>query len=256
MLGSSAMLASAITNIASYFAVPSIGSLYSPDETMSAGGMTLSVFFKKLLDFLQVGIPVYPDKYEEKGGNEIGTQVLVGGVGNGNSDKDTSKNASKSNASTATGALVKIMDNIVASPRSWVIHGYMGINLENMETTKAITGAITPPFLTTFIEKFGRGVLNGLMKKYLEYVSEARRPFKFYTADGENVAALIKNYSVKYLAENQNWVEVDLEIQEFRFIALLSDNQQEMVGGVNSMYTSAKDTLRSLARGAVKALIF
>ena len=110
--------------------------------------------------------------------------------------------------------------------------------------------------MTTFIEKFGRGALNGLMKKYLEYISEARRPFKFYTADGENVAALIKNYSVKYLPENQNWVEVDLEIQEFRFIALLSNNQQEMIGGVNSLYNSPKDALRSLARGAVKALVF
>ena len=251
MLTSNTMLSSAITNIASLFSAPSIGSLYSPDDT-SQGVSTLAVFWKKMMDFFQVGVPVYPDKYEEKGGNEIGTQVLVGGIGSGNSDK---KNNSEKNK-TATGALVKIMDNIVASPRSWVIHGYMGINLENMETTKAVTGATTPPFLTSFIEKFGRGVLNGLMKRYLEYISEARRPFKFNTASGETVPALIKNYSVKMVAENQNWVEVDLEIQEFRFIALLSDSQQEMVGGVNSMYNSPKDILHSLARGAVKSLVF
>lgn len=256
MLSSNTTLQSTITNIASYFTVPSLGSLYAPEDMLQNMNNPASLVFKKILDFLKVGIPIYPDKYEEKGGNEIGTQVLVGGVGDGNSENQASDDVSKTSTKTATGALVKIMDNIVANPRSWVIHGYMGINLENMEVTKAITGSITPPFLTSFIEKFGRGVLNGLMKKYLEYISEARRPFKFYTASGETVASLIKSYSIRSVAENLNWVEVDLEIQEFRFIALLSNNEQEMVGGVNSMYTSAKDTLKSLARGAVTSLIF
>lgn len=250
------MISTAITNIASVFSVPSIGSLYSPNESTAAGGMTFAVFWRKMLDFFKVGIPVYPDKYEEKGGNEIGTQVLVGGVGEGNSNGKMGGNTTGSSSSTATGALVKIMDNIVATPRSWVIHGYMGINLENMEFTKAITAATNPAFLTSFIEQFGRITLNSLIKRYLEYISEARRPFKFNTADGETVAALIKNYSVKYVAENQNWVEVDLEIQEFRFIALLSNTQQDMIGGVNSLYNGPKDTLKQLSRGAVKAIVF
>lgn len=252
MLTSNTMISTAITNLASLFSLPSIGSLYSPEENAAESGMTFAVFWKKVMDFFQVGVPIYPDKYEEKGGNEIGTQVLVGGIGSGNSDLKTSG----SQSSSATGALVKIMDNIVATPRSWVIHGYMGINFENMETTKAVTGAMTPAFLTNFVEQFGRITLNGLIKKYVEYISEARRPFKFNTSDGETVPALIKNYSVKKVAENQNWVEVDLEIHEFRFIALTSNNEQEMIGGVDSMYSSPKDTLKQMARSSVKALVF
>ena len=77
MLLNLGMFQSTVANLASYFSIPTIGALYSvPDVTDN-----VTEFFQKLTDFFKIGIPVYPDKYEEKGGNQIGEQVLVSGLG-------------------------------------------------------------------------------------------------------------------------------------------------------------------------------
>lgn len=262
MLGSAAIFAAGLNTIASYFSVPSIGNLYTPSKQNAASfGDALSAWVKKVMDFFQIGVPIYPDKYEEKGGNEIGTQVLIGGIGSGNSEDSAQQGAmdAKSESTSATGALVKIMDNVVTNPRSWVIHGYMGLNIEDMGVVgQQLTslGGIMGPFMTSFVQKFGRETLNNIMKKHLQIVSEARRPFRFTTCNGETLPALIKSYSVKNVPENLNWIEVDLEIQEFRFIALLSNNEQEMIGGVNGIYNTPQDALRQLSRGTLKNLNF
>lgn len=253
MLAGLGVFSTEFKNMASYFSIPTIGSLYQSKANLTGSLKEEFIsFVKKVQDFFSAGIPIYPDKYEERGGNEIGTQVLVGGVGNGNSNTLTGK---EDNQDAVTGALVKIMDNVVVNPRTWIIHGYMGINIENsivLQTGRAMN--IPNPILSSFLTTFGRETLNSLMKKYLKFVSEARRPFKFTTTDGETVPCLIKSYSLKNVAENLNWCEVDLEIQEFRFLALLSDNEQEMVGGVKGLYTSAKDAARQLSRSALKSL--
>lgn len=239
--------------MASYFSVPSIGGLYTAQTDATTAGAAFMAFIKKVQDFFSIGLPIYPDKYEEKGGNEIGSQILVGGVGNGTNN--FLKNDAKSESSSVTGALVKVMDNVVVNPRTWNIHGYMGINVENSRVLQVASGLNIPStFLNSFLAQFGRETLNSLMKKYLRYVSEARRPFKFTTAEGETLAALIKNYSLKNVPENLNWIEVDLEIQEFRFIALLSNNEQEMVGGVNGLYNSSADAAKQLSRSALKTI--
>ena len=262
MLGNAAIFAAGLNTIAAYFSVPSIGNLYTPTKDNAASIRdALTSIAKEVMDFFQIGVPIYPDKYEEKGGNEIGTQVLVGGIGSGNSEDNAQQAASsaKTESSSATGALVKIMDNIVTNPRNWVIHGYIGLNIEDMGNIgHQITGlgGVMGPFMTSFMQKFGRETLNNIMKKHLQIVSEARRPFKFTTCDGETIPALIKSYSVKNIPENMNWIEVDLEIQEFRFIALLSNNEQEMVGGVNGIYNTPQDALRQLSRGTLKNLNF
>lgn len=253
MLSAMSSFATSFQNMASYFSIPTIGGLYYPTSNKENTLFNqFQTFIKKVQDFFQVGVPIYPDRYEEKGGNEIGTQVLVGGVGNGNSNTETQP---ANNGDAVTGALVKVMDNVVVNPRSWTIHGYIGINMENSRALQVAGGLGLPsPFFNSFLRTFGRETLNSLMKKFLKYVSEARRPFKFTTAEGELVPALIKSYSLKNVPDNLNWCEVDLEVQEFRFIALLSNNEQEMVGGVNGLYTSSKDALRQLSRSTLKTI--
>lgn len=244
MLLNLGMFQSTVANLASYFSIPTIGALYSvPDETNN-----VTEFFQKLTDFFKIGIPVYPDKYEEKGGNQIGEQVLVSGLG-------TDKPEGAGSGANVTGALVKVADNIVVTPRAWVIHGYIGFKMDGMigGTFGSFPSAIPVPALASFLQTFGRETLNDLMKRCLRYISEARRPFKFYTTDGESVPSLIKNYNLKQVAENQNWVEVDLEIQEFRCIALTKDGQ-ESVGGVKGLYSSASGFAAQMGRSALKVL--
>jgi hypothetical protein len=85
----------------------------------------------------------------------------------------------------------------------------------------------------------------------LQYISEARRPFKFNTREGETVPCLIKSYNIKTVAENANFVELDLEIQEFRFLALMGSDSitQKVIGGVNSVFSPVK-----LGRTALRSL--
>lgn len=245
MLLNLGVLQSSVANLASYFSIPTLGALYSvPDETDK-----VKIFFKKLTDFFKIGIPVYPDKYEERGGNQIGEQVLIGGLG-------TDKADGASAGADVTGALVKVADNIVVTPRTWTIHGYIGFKTDGLigGTYASLPSAIPVPALASFLQTFGRETLNDLMKRCLRYISEARRPFKFNTADGEAVPSLLKSYSLKQVAENLNWVEVDLEIQEFRYIALTDDANQKVVGGVQGFYSSAAGFAEQLGRSALKVL--
>lgn len=220
-----------MSDIASYFSVPSLGGLYHSVTGAAA-------VFTKILDIFSIGMPIYPDKYEESGGNEIGTQTLVGGM-------DSSLGGLYS-----AGTLTKIMDNVVVSPRIWKIHGYMGVNIEHNKYTgiAATFGGVLPNFVT----QFGREGLNTVIKKYIKYISESRRPFKFTTADGETVPALIVRYSMKNEADNQNWVDVDLEIEEFRFVGLSSDGQQMVIGG--GVWGSIGSMVKQLARGTMKSI--
>lgn len=247
MLAAMTGFSTTLQNIASYFSVPTLGGLYK-DMTAGVKSQTLletlrDTKIKKLMDFFSIGLPVYPDKYEESGGSEIGTQILIGGMG---SDK-------AGNADTV-GALSKVMDNVVVSPRTWTIHGFIGLNIESSMIAGYLAGFGTIPFLTNFIKVFGRDTMNSLMKRYMQYISEARRPFKFTTADGDTLPALIKSYKITNVPDNLNWVEVDLEIQEFRFIALMDDNQQEAFGGMNSLFGSPMDFARRLSRSALKTI--
>lgn len=212
---------------------------------------------KRIMDFFKIGIPIYPDKYELKGGSDIGEQVLVGGIG---TDDETETDV--------TGALVKVADNIVVTPRIWVMHGYIGLNLEHGGMISAALG-MAGSFIATsglsvidkvggmlqsFINKFGRNMFNSTMQKMFEIISEARRPFKFTTADGETVPALIKSYSIKKAAENQNWIEIDLEVQEFRYIALMQDGSQAAIGGRKQLFASGRDALMQIGRTALKSI--
>ena len=64
---------------------------------------------------------------------------------------------------------------------------------------------------------------------------------------------LIKSYNVKTIAENSNYVEIDLEIQEFRFLALTGDENgnQTTVGGITSPFN-----VSNLGRTALRAITF
>ena len=245
--GLKALTSSNLVGAAQYFNLPTIGGLYaskkSADE-LSSGDKVRAVVIQ-ILDMFKFGIPLYPDVYEESGSNDISEQVLVGGIGS-----DSSKDATPGD--DIAGALVKVADNIVVNPRKWRIHGYTGLNM-NTSLGHVINGVLPEATLQSFISKFGTQTLNGVMKQTLQYISEARRPFKFNTREGETVPCLIKSYNVKTVAENNNFVELDLEIQEFRFLALTGDEQgdQTAVGGVDTVYTASK-----LGRTALRSLVF
>lgn len=229
-----------LAGISQYFCLPTIGGLYSP---VKANEIVASVL--QLLDMIKFGIPIYPDVYEESGGNDISEQVLVGGIGS-----DATGNAKPGD--DITGALVKVADNIVVNPRKWRIHGYMGFNT-NTASGRFFNGLIGEATVQSFVTKFGRDTLNNTFKQTLQYISEARRPFKFHTREGETIPCLIKSYNIKTIVENNNFVEVDLEIQEFRFLALTGDENgnQTTVGGITSPFN-----VSNLGRTALRALTF
>lgn len=235
-----AFTSSNLAGLSQYFNLPTIGGLYSPTPSSK-----VMAFVGQLLDMFKFGIPIYPDVYEESGGNDISEQVLVGGIGS-----DAAGNT-KSGADI-TGALVKVADNIVVNPRKWRIHGYLGFS-SNTTVGHFVNGIIGEATVQSFITKFGRGTLNDTFKQTLQYISEARRPFKFHTREGETVPCLIKSYNIKTVAENNNFVEIDLEIQEFRFLALTGDDKgnQTAVGGITSPFN-----VSNLGRTALRAITF
>lgn len=259
MLSSLGSFQTSVSNIASMFTVPSIGSLYYKKRTEPIPVGELN--FLKLMDMFKVGIPIFPDKYEVKGGNDIGQQVLVGGLG-------TDKEVADGTTPDVTGALVKVADNIVVNPRVWIIHGYIGLNIENsgligrgLQASGTLAGTVglanipeASAALTSFIQKFGRGMFNTVMTRAFEYISEARRPFRFTTIEGEKIPSLIKSYSVKKTSDNLNWVEIDLEIQEFRYIALVQNGEQVSAGGLTGLYASGMDAVRQCGRTALRSL--
>lgn len=227
--GLKALTSSNLAGVAQYFNLPTIGGLYAPITEENKKWATVI----KILDMFKFGIPIYPDVYEEMGGNDISEQVLVGGIGS-----DSAVGAKPGD--DVTGALVKVADNIVVNPRKWRIHGYTGYNT-NTKVGQFMSGLIPEATLASFVAKFGRDTLNTTFKQTLQYISEARRPFKFHTREGETVPCLIKSYNVKTLAENANFVELDLEIQEFRFLALTGDDKgNQMTGGVTTVFSPAK----------------
>lgn len=238
--GLKALTSSNLAGISQYFNLPTIGGLYTPTSDNKA-----LAFVVKILDMFKFGIPIYPDMYEESGGNDISEQVLVGGIGS-----DASSNASPGD--DIAGALVKVADNIVVNPRKWRIHGYTGFN-SNTKVGQIINGDWTDPVLQSFSTKFGRETLNTTLKQTLQYIAEARRPFKFNTREGETVPCLLKSYTAKTVAENNNFIELDLEIQEFRFLALTGDanGNQTAVGGITTPFAVSK-----LGRSALRAITF
>lgn len=249
--GLKALTSANLVGVANYFNLPTIGGLYSTNKTLLSRAKEADkkalVAVLQMLDMFKFGIPIYPDTYEESGGNEISEQVLVGGLGSDASE------GGESGADIA-GALVKVADNIVVNPRKWRIHGYTGLNMNTTVGNFALGMYPVIPEVTirSFVQKFGRDTLNNTFRQTLQYIAEARRPFKFNTREGETIPCLIKSYNIKTVAENNNYVELDLELQEFRFLALSDDmGNQSAVGGVTSTFSVAK-----LGRTALRALIF
>lgn len=237
--GLKSLTSPSLTGVAQYFNLPTIGGLYANKKSVTFNAVI------QLLDMFKFGIPIYPDVYEESGGNDISEQVLIGGIGS-----DSAINALPGD--DVAGALLKVADNIVVNPRKWRIHGFMGYNT-NTTVGHIVNGIGFEATLQSYLIKFGRDSLNNTLKQCLQYISEARRPFKFNTRDGETIPCLIKSYNIKTVAENSNFVEVDLEIQEFRFLALTGDElgRQLPVGGVDTISSVAK-----LGRTALRALSF
>lgn len=226
-----------IVNVTSLFTLPSIGALYSDVSATEKVGFSKFLFFA--LDFLKLGFPVYTDNFEETVSNNIGEQVLVAGVENSNIGSFSANNA---------GILHKVADNIVPEPRKWSMHGYLGYSSNNIFAN--VTRMI-PLNFGSFIEKFGRETLLSIIKEYVRFLANARKPFKFTTPEGETVPALIKDCKFSNKAENKNFIEVDLEIQEFRYLGIVKEEGQ-FVGG-NYNYGINK-TANVLGRSVAKAL--
>lgn len=239
--GLKALTSSNLTGMGQYFNLPSIGSLYSKRRDTPTDPKTTMVL--QLLDMFKFGIPIYPDSYEESGGNDVSEQVLVGGIGSGSSEE------AKVGADVA-GALTKVADNIVVNPRKWRIHGYTGLNT-NTSIAHERNGMLPEATIQSFISKFGRDTLLSTFRQALQYLSEARRPFKFNTREGETIPCLMKSYNIKTVAENNNFVELDLEIQEFRFLALTENGNLQSVGGVTTTFAPAQ-----LGRNALRVITF
>lgn len=236
------LFSTSLSSMASYFTLPSIGTLYynkgDVGEYFSAIAGEIKAI-RTALDALQIGIPIYPDKYEEKGGNEIGQQILVSAIGSDQADQDD-----------VTGSLVRVADNIVCDPKSWVIHGYVGIKEDDPLTSFLLKMV---PFMN-IVSAFGRPILLEVFRMTLRYICDARRPFKFNTADGDTIPALIKSYSVKKAAENDNWLELDIEIQEFRYIAMVDGKDQDQRAGGFKAGIDGKTAAQKLGRTALKKL--
>ena len=226
-----------IVNVTSLFTLPSIGALYSDVDATEKVGFSKFLFFA--LDFLKLGFPVYTDNFEEIVANNIGEQVLVAGVENSNIGSFSAHNA---------GILHKVADNIVPEPRKWSMHGYLGYSSNNIFAN--VTRMI-PLNFGSFIDKFGRETLLSIIKEYVRFLANARKPFKFTTPEGETVPALIKDCKFSNKAENKNFIEVDLEIQEFRYLGIVKEEGQ-FVGG-NYNYGINK-TANVLGRSVAKAL--
>ena len=226
-----------IVNVTSLFTLPSIGALYSDVNATEKLGFSKFLFFA--LDFLKLGFPVYTDNFEETVSNNIGEQVLVAGVENSNIGSFSANNA---------GILHKVADNIVPEPRKWSMHGYLGYSSNNIFAN--VTRMI-PLNFGSFIDKFGRETLLSIIKEYVRFLANARKPFKFTTPEGETVPALIKDCKFSNKAENKNFIEVDLEIQEFRYLGIVKEEGQ-FVGG-NYNYGINK-TANVLGRSVAKAL--
>ena len=226
-----------IVNLTSLFTLPSIGALYSDVDATEKVGFSKFLFFA--LDFLKLGFPVYTDNFEETVENNIGEQVLVAGVENSNIGSFSANNA---------GILHKVADNIVPEPRKWSMHGYLGYSSNNIF---ANVTRIIPLNFGSFIDKFGRETLLSIIKEYVRFLANARKPFKFTTPEGETVPALIKDCKFSNKAENKNFIEVDLEIQEFRYLGIVKEEGQ-FVGG-NYNYGINK-TANVLGRSVAKAL--
>lgn len=227
-----------LVNVTSYFTLPSIGALYrDADDTERVG---LSRFLFMAIDFLKLGFPVYTDHFEEIVVNNIGEQVLVAGVENSNSGGFSGNDA---------GILHKVADNIVPEPRKWSMHGYLGYASNNIFADVRRTQM--PLGLGNFVVKFGRETLLSTIKEYVRFLANARKPFKFTTPEGETIPALIKDCKFSNKAENKNFIEVDLEIQEFRYLGVV-ENEGQYVGG-NYNYGINK-TANVLGRSVAKAL--
>lgn len=220
---------STIQDIVSMFTLPSIGTVYK--EKIDADNLKMSNTIQLVMDFLKLGFPIYTDSITEQVSNTIGEQTLVGGIEQGK-----------------VGQLYKIADNIVPEPRMWVIHGYMGFASGNV--LSRLANSI--PIVGTFIKKFGHDALLSLIKEYVRYVSSARKPFRFYTSEGEEVPALIKSCKFTNKAENTNFIEVDFEIQEFRYLVIFKNDQVAKSG-----YTyDPMNTMQALGRSVAKAFVF
>ena len=226
-----------IVNVTSLFTLPSIGALYSDVDATEKVGFSKFLFFA--LDFLKLGFPVYTDNFEEIVANNIGEQVLVAGVENSNIGSFSANNA---------GILHKVADNIVPEPRKWSMHGYLGYSSNNIF---ANVTRMLPLNFGSFIDKFGRETLLSIIKEYVRFLANARKPFKFTTPEGETIPALIKDCKFSNKAENKNFIEVDLEIQEFRYLGIVKEEGQ-FVGG-NYNYGINK-TANVLGRSVAKAL--
>ena len=226
-----------IVNVTSLFTLHSIGALYSDVNAKEKVGFSKFLFFA--LDFLKLGFPVYTDNFDETVSNNIGEQVLVAGVENSNIGSFSAHNA---------GILHKVADNIVPEPRKWSMHGYLGYSSNNIFAN--VTRMI-PLNFGSFIDKFGRETLLSIIKEYVRFLANARKPFKFTTPEGETVPALIKDCKFSNKAENKNFIEVDLEIQEFRYLGIVKEEGQ-FVGG-NYNYGINK-TANVLGRSVAKAL--
>lgn len=227
-----------LVNVTSYFTLPSIGALYRDLDNSDRVG--LSRFLFMAVDFLKLGFPVYTDHFEEIVANNIGEQVLVAGVENSNSGGFSANDA---------GILHKVADNIVPEPRKWSMHGFLGYASNNIFADVRRTQM--PLGLGNFVVKFGRETLLSAIKEYVRFLANARKPFKFTTPEGETVPALIKDCKFSNKAENKNFIEVDLEIQEFRYLGVV-DSEGQYVGG-NYNYGINK-TANVLGRSVAKAL--
>lgn len=226
-----------IVNVTSFFTLPSIGALYRDAPDTERIGFSRYLF--AAFDFLKLGFPVYTDHFEEIVANNIGEQVLVAGVENSNSGGFSGNDA---------GILHKVADNIVPEPRKWSMHGYLGYSSNNIFAN--VTRMI--PFnIGSFIDKFGRETLLSAIKEYVRYLSNARKPFKFTTPEGETIPALIKDCKFSNKAENKNFIEVDLEIQEFRYIGVVGSEGQYIGGNYNY---GINKTANVLGRSVAKAL--
>ena len=227
-----------LVNVTSYFTLPSIGALYRDTSVTERVG--LSKFMFMAIDFLKLGFPVYTDHFEEVVANNIGEQVLVAGVENSNNGSFSANNA---------GILHKVADNIVPEPRRWSMHGFLGYASNNIFADVRRTQM--PLGLGNFVVKFGRETLLSTIKEYVRFLANARKPFKFTTPEGETIPALIKDCKFSNKSENKNFIEVDLEIQEFRYLGVV-EKEGQYVGG-NYNYGINK-TAKALGRSVAKAL--
>lgn len=170
------------SNAKALFTLPTIGLPTSIVSELQGG-------WKKILDALSSvglarGIPIYSNKQQELGQNNIGDQIML--------------------RAGELGTQV-VTDNIAPLPREWKIEGYVACPY-NVRHNNVVNYYITASNSILIVQA---------IKNYFRYLRTLRAPFQFITREGEIIDVLMQNYTFTDEPESEWATRIDLHLKEY-----------------------------------------